>query len=410
MPGFFLLALLACLGVATWAGAFDEALAHYRENRFAEALPLFERAAAGDPDDARVHLWLADTYRRLGCRSEAIAAARRALEIDSCSSFAHVVLAGAYSPGAGMGAAGVVDSVWHHLLAAVQCDSTDGNAWEYVVIESIRRGEPVMSRLSLRMLVRSGHLTPAALAYGRWLLRTLPDDAILLTNGDLDTYSAMAVQEVEGFRRDVVVAERGLIGVPWFLRSLRDRAGVPLPFADAQLDTLSTVVDAEGRTLRVSDRVLRGWLDQQECGELGRPVCLAVTVDESFRAGIEKHLQDAGPFSIWRPAAVSGVPDTAAIRRSLVGIGDNEFGGPWAAPGDRSPVHHVYSKRVVRTVTGTGLTYAEWLIRAGRTDEAEEVLEWAQRFELRTELGPSLTREIANLRAAAAKRPGTIHR
>jgi len=48
-----------------------------------------------------------------------------------------------------------------------------------------------------------GFLHQAALAYGRAELRTLPPDALLLTNGDMDTYPAQAVQVTEGFRTDV---------------------------------------------------------------------------------------------------------------------------------------------------------------------------------------------------------------
>ncbi len=398
-----LLALLLALpGRATPPRASLElAVALFDQNKLTEALPLLEQVTARDPCDARAQAWLADTYRRLGRRDEAIRAARLALEDDSCSSFAHVVLAAVYAPGAAVVPTSVSDSTWLHLLRAVECDSTDGNAWEFVALESIRRGEPETRRRSLRLLVESGHLTPAALSFGRWLLRTLPRNAILLTNGDLDTYPTMALQQVEGLRPDVVVAERGLIGAPWILRYLRDRAGVPLPYEDWQLDTLSVLVDEQGKRLRVSDRVLRGWQERQTRGAFDRPICLAATLDESFLAGMKGHLRDAGPFLVWRPEAVGDTPDTAAMRASLGGIREDEFVGPWAGPRDRSPVHRVYSKRVARTVTGTALTYAEWLIRAGRIAEGERVLDWADRFEARTELGPSFTSEIAELRAAA---------
>jgi len=384
--------------------SFDQARALYDQNKMAEALPLLEQLAARDWHDARVHALLADTYRRLGRKDEAISAARLALESDSCNSFAHVVLAAEYAPGARPVPLAASDSMWLHLLSAVRCDSTDGNAWEDVTLESIRRGEPALRKRSLRRMVESGHLTPAALAYGRWSLRTLPQNAILVTNGDLDTYPTLALQEVEGLRRDVVVAERGLLGAPWFLRFIRDQQGVPLPFEDSRLDTLSQTDDGRWHTLMVSDRVLRGWLDRKARGAFDRPICFAVTVDEGFLASIKEHLQEAGPYWVWRPEAVGGVPDTAAMRASLQGIRDDEFAGPWAGPRDRSPVHRLYSKHVVANVTGMAVTYADWLIRAGRVAEGERVLEWAEKFEPKTELGPVHTQRIAELRAAAKKR------
>lgn len=190
-PGSPVLAVvLLFLPLSTAAAApvsFDQARALYDQNKMTEALPLLEQLAARDRHDARVHAWLADTYRRLGRKDEAISAARLALESDSCNSFAHVVLAAEYAPGARPVPLAASDSMWLHLLSAVRCDSTDGNAWEDVTLESIRRGEPALRKRSLRMMVESGHLTPAALAYGRWSLRTLPRNAILITNGDLDT-------------------------------------------------------------------------------------------------------------------------------------------------------------------------------------------------------------------------------
>jgi hypothetical protein len=408
VPGLRVLAVVVLFMPLSTAAApalvsFDQARALYDQNKMAEALPLLEQLAAQDGHDARVHAWLADTYRRLGRKDEAISAARLALESDSCNSFAHVVLAAVYSPGAKAGPLSASDSTWVHLLKAVECDSTDGNAWEYVTLESIRRGEPALRKRSLRMLVESGHLTPAALAYGRWSLRTLPQDAILLTNGDLDTYPALALQELEGLRRDVVVAERGLLGAPWFLRFIRDQEGVPLPFEDSQLDTLSKLDDGRGNTVPVSGRVLRGWLDRKAHGAFDRPICVAVTVEESFLAGIKEHLQAAGPFRVWHPKAAGGVPDILAMRVSLEGIRDEEFAGPWAGPRDRSPVHRLYSKQVVANVTGMAVTYADWMIRVGRVADGERVLEWAEKFEPKTELGPVFTQRIAELREAAKK-------
>ena len=67
-------------------------------------------------------------------------------------------------------------------------------------------------------------------------------------------------------------------------------------------------------------------------------------------------------------------------------------------------MHRLYSKHVVANVTGMAVTYADWLIRAGRVAEGERVLEWAEKFEPKTELGPVHTQRIAELRAAAKKR------
>jgi hypothetical protein len=50
------------------------------------------------------------------------------------------------------------------------------------------------------------------------------------------------------------------------------------------------------------------------------------------------------------------------------------------------------------------VTYADWVIRAGRVAEGERVLEWVEKFEPKTELGPVFTQRIAELRAAEKQR------
>ncbi len=191
--------------------SFDEALALYRQNKLEQALPLFENLVVQDSTNPEKCVWLAETYRRLGKKQEAVNTARRALTLGPCSSFAHTVIAEASNPVIGEWAQASSDTTWFHLMKAIECDSTDAHPWLLVFGEAMHRGEPAMMRRSLRRLVETGFLTKAALAYGRWMLRALPENAILLTNGDMDTYPPCAVQEVEGFRKDVVIVNRGTL-------------------------------------------------------------------------------------------------------------------------------------------------------------------------------------------------------
>jgi tetratricopeptide (TPR) repeat protein len=238
--------------------SLDEALSLYRENKLEQALPLFRQLVAEDSDNAEKYVWLAETYRRLDKKEDAVKSARRALELNPRSSFAHTVVAEASNPVMGDWAQANSDSTWFHVMKAVDCDSTDGNPWLLVWGEAIHRGEPPMMRKALRRLVETGFLTKAALAYGRWMLRALPEKAILLTNGDMDTYPPCAVQEVEGFRRDIVIVNRGTLNTKWYARFIRGYAGVPLPVDDAQLQHLEAYKDQQGKLVTPSDQIFRG--------------------------------------------------------------------------------------------------------------------------------------------------------
>src|SRR5574341_38262 len=144
-----ILSAFACLaGILTLFGCtnpsteeLDQALALYRQNQLNEALPLFEQAVAKYENHPEAHAWLAETYRRLGKRDEAVKTARRAIALDPCTSFAHTVLADAYNPMYSTWESANSDSTWTHLQKAIACDSSDGNAWVSIWSEAIRRGE-----------------------------------------------------------------------------------------------------------------------------------------------------------------------------------------------------------------------------------------------------------------------------
>jgi tetratricopeptide (TPR) repeat protein len=384
----------------------NEALALYRENKLQQALPLLEKLVAQDKNNPENYVWLAETYRRLGKKEEAVNSARRALELDPRNSFAHMVIAEAVNPVMGQWAQANSDSTWFHVMKAVECDSTDGNPWLLVWGEAIHRGKPALMREALRKLVETGFLTKAALAYGRWMLRALPEKAVLLTNGDMDTYPPCAVQEVEGLRRDVVVVNRGTLNEDWYARFIRDNYGVPLPLDDAHLERLDSHKDDQGNLVTPSDQIFRGWLKQKANGSFTRPLAVALTVDESYRSSARNNMRFAGAFFQWCDAATAQTPDTASMHASVEGLTPDDFTGPWVSDQDRSPIRRVYTKNIVRNVTETAILYGESLLKANRLSEASRWANWADELDKKAELGPVFAERIAQLK----ERIGTIGR
>ncbi|MBL7075689.1 tetratricopeptide repeat protein [candidate division KSB1 bacterium] len=400
----FMLSVLAVLSCTKQPPReLNEGLAFYRQNQLEEALPLLERAVEQDKENPEAYAWLAETYRRLLQIDKAISAARKAIEINPCYSFAHTVMADAYNPMYGSWEGANFDTTWKHLLRAVACDSGDGNAWLSIWSEAIRRGEHNQIRKALRSMVETGFLTPAVLSYNRWMLRYLPENALLLTNGDMDTYPAVALQEVEHFRTDVAVVNQSLLNTSWYARFIRDQYGIPLPFRDTELDSLRPYRDENENLIWVSKQILRGWLNQQKRGAFLRPIAISVTVNQSFISEIEDHLKPMGAFWLWFPEPVDSPPDTTMMRVSLASINPDDFAGSFVSPQDRSPVRRTYSNGMVRNVTSTALHYSNILIKSERFSEANKILTWAEEFEKKTELGPVFTDQIAKLKEAALR-------
>jgi len=65
--------------VALGQSPADSALGLFFKTRYADALPLFEKAVKAEPANAELRAQLADTYRRMGRTGDAVRAAREAL-------------------------------------------------------------------------------------------------------------------------------------------------------------------------------------------------------------------------------------------------------------------------------------------------------------------------------------------
>ena len=376
----------------------EQGLTLYRQNQLEQALPLLQEAARELVDDPDAHAWLAETYRRLGQKEQAVQTARRALELEPCHSFAHDVMAAVHNPTYGKWAGADQDSTWYHLMAAADCDSNDGNIWTGIWVEAIRRGDPRMADRASRRMYDTGFFAPALLAYNRWMLRHLPQNAVLITNGDMDTYPAVALQEAENFRSDVVVVNRSLLNTAWYARFLRDHRNLSLPVEDALIDGLHPYQDESGRMMFVSDQIIRGWMQQRRDGEFGRPITISVTVGErAFDHDTEDHLCFFGPFHSWYPVPASSPVDTSMLRACLSEIEPDDFSGPLVSEADRSPVRRVGTGQLVKNITAAALSYSEAMLESGRRDEAREMLRWAQRFEKTTEIEPQFEERIERL-------------
>jgi tetratricopeptide (TPR) repeat protein len=379
----------------------EKGLGFYRENRLEKARPYFERAAVQDMLNPDAHAWLAETLRRLGHPKEAIVEARRALGIDSCHSFAHTVIANAYNPQYGSWSEANAESTWQHLLKAIECDSTDGNTWINIWVEAMRRGNRSLEEEALVSLMETEFLTQPALSYNRWVLQNLPENSILLTNGDMDTYPAVALQAVQHFRPDVGVVNLSLLNTPWYARIVRDRYGLPLPWADAALDFL---IPLWGE-INISKQIVKGWLEMQKVGTFPRPLVVAATVaDKDFTPDSQRRLKRAGPFYICLPDSTDVPEDTVMMRISLQNVNPADFAGSFVSPRDRSAIRIKSSDLIAANVTMVALYYGYALLRSDRASEAYEMAAWAEQFEKNTKTGIVSSQEIKKLKKAAKQK------
>jgi len=192
----------------------------------------------------------------------------------------------------GMGAAGILDwlgRAFEPVRAAAPSSASSPPGTERV---GIWLGAAALLGISLLPAKegwyehdRSGFYIAHDYAYN--MLTPLEPNAIVMTNGDNDTFPLWYIQEVEGVRKDVRVANLSLLNTPWYIKQLRDQEPkVPFTFKDAQLDGLQPYQDEKtGKVIWVKDLAVA---DMVKANQWRKPIYMAVTVPEQL--GFEKNL------------------------------------------------------------------------------------------------------------------------
>lgn len=323
---------------------------------------LFTAAARQQPGDAGRHAWLAEAARRTRRWDLAAREARRALQLDSCSSFGHEVLSELFNPQYEGPDTTDADSSWAHALAATRCDHRAGGAWMALWIGALQRGDSSLERQSLSALVETEFLTRPYQMLARWMLESAPRDAILVSNGDLDTYPAVAMQLVARVRRDVVVVNTPLLNLPWYGELLRTRYGVPLP-PEGPPDTVTR-----------GEAILRLWRSLAVQGTLGRPFAFLMTSRRPEAGRL------AGPYWMVDSAATLSFVDHDRVAAALEQAVRLDWAGPAVSPLDRSPIRNSLSWHPVAWVTYLAMLDCNGRIEANDVRGARERLRWTERF------------------------------
>ncbi|MFN8586748.1 MAG: hypothetical protein U0704_03015 [Candidatus Eisenbacteria bacterium] len=157
----------------------------------------------------------------------------------------------------------------------------------------------------LRALLDGGRMPEPLVDFGYNLLAGLEPNAILLTNGDNDTYPVIALQTARKFRTDVAVVNLSLLNLEWYRRDLRSGSGaVPVPMLEGAADSIHAGT--------LSQKAVKGLLDQLKAEGNRRPLYLAVTVYDAPKV-IPNRLSLEGLVYRALPA-IGGEPELDAVR------------------------------------------------------------------------------------------------
>jgi hypothetical protein len=200
------------------------------------------------------------------------------------------------------------------LLRARDRDPGYPDTYYMLCLTAFRAGDDGLMDDCFRRLVALGDMPQPLYDFGYNILAGAADGAIILTNGDNDTFPPLAAQAKEGFRRDVHVVNISLLNLKWYVHAIRD-AGVPIPLKDAEIEALQyregETIAAQVQKVLYEEVARQGWKT---------PLYYAVSVPDGNQSApgartLTGLLQQVGPVREGGAGTEAAPLDVEATRR-----------------------------------------------------------------------------------------------
>ena len=121
--------------------------------------------------------------------------------------------------------------------------------WSALALGYLKAGEIARAKAAFAEAKKRGGYEPEKYEFMKNILLSCPQDAVLITGGDIDTFYPLYMQVTEGIRTDVTVLNIYLCQTPWFITMIKQvhpwqKHPLKLPF------TIQTPKDIEKLTAR----------------------------------------------------------------------------------------------------------------------------------------------------------------
>ncbi|WP_143815435.1 tetratricopeptide repeat protein [Longibacter salinarum] len=379
------------------AATLRDSLRLCRTGDLADARPWLQQWVNRHPDDATGHAWFARALFRDGKPREAASQANRAVKTSGCNSFAYTTRGDVTNPQFVLESERSADAVWRDYQQAVTCNPDAGIAWISMWPLATQRGDADAAHRAIQRIHELDFFPGPVQTLARWMFATVPPDALLLTNGDADTYPLLGLQQVDGRRTDIAVVNASLLNLPAYVEYVSGQYDLPLPMASDSLRAFRPYAEEDGDVITLSKAVVKAWYDMQATGKLTRPVVGAPTLTASTFDGLhDLQTTSIGAYTHTDPDTPP-LRDASRITQSFLSLDASDFEGPVASHLDMSCIRQ--SSTGLRTVIlYYAVSYADVMIEQDRPLPARQILNWVDRLRPDLDLEPDVVRYLHTLR------------
>lgn len=225
-----------------------------------------------NPADPRALVQWGNALRYSGKSDSAGIAYERAFQVDSTDATAIVSYVSRHMTHHGDEPGWRLDHA--RLLRARDRDPNYPDTYYMLALTAFRAGDGKLMDECFQRIVALGDMAQPLYDFGTNILAGASDGAVILTNGDNDTFPPLAAQAKDGFRRDVRIVNVSLLNLKWYIRAVRD-AGAPIPLKDAEVEALQPK----------GDETISAQVQKVMCAEIARlgwrvPLYYSVTVPD----------------------------------------------------------------------------------------------------------------------------------
>ncbi len=209
------------------------------------------------------------------------------------------------------------------LERAAALDPDYMDAWHALAVEYIVQGDRENADVALRRLLDGRAIEDVVMDLSYNMLTTLDTNAILITNGDNDTYPGWVLTRIIRFRPDVNIVNQSLLNVDSYQSSVV-KEGVPEFITRAGLDSLMVEVAADKERYKSGKLSLNEFMTLgdrlvfriiEAAGRAGRPVYFACTLNNY--GFWRQRVADASFLGLVTLVTHSSTPYTAQLRKLL---------------------------------------------------------------------------------------------